>query len=117
MGIQAIREFGPVTLLSLDEIDDDAVIVPTYGVPEDEAALEAIGRAFDDREVIGLSARPVIRFEPAPWLIAGQKEEHQTGRARTRISFKDIVVDGHAERTPFDLALHGGQVIGLRSSA
>ena len=29
MGIQAIREFGPVTLLSLDEIDDDAVIVPT----------------------------------------------------------------------------------------
>jgi len=29
MGIQAIREFGPVTLLSLDEIDDDALIVPT----------------------------------------------------------------------------------------
>jgi len=29
MGISAIREFGPVTLLSLDEIDDDALIVPT----------------------------------------------------------------------------------------
>ncbi len=29
MGIQAIREFGPVTLLDLDEIDDDALIVPT----------------------------------------------------------------------------------------
>lgn len=29
MGIQAIREFGPVTLLSLDELDDDALIVPT----------------------------------------------------------------------------------------
>jgi len=29
MGIQAINEFGPVTLLSLDEIDDDALIVPT----------------------------------------------------------------------------------------
>jgi DUF917 family protein len=29
MGIQAIREFGPVTLLPLDEIDDDALIVPT----------------------------------------------------------------------------------------
>jgi DUF917 family protein len=29
MGISAIQEFGPVTLLSLDEIDDDALIVPT----------------------------------------------------------------------------------------
>ncbi len=29
MGIQAIREFGPVTLLDLNEIDDDALIVPT----------------------------------------------------------------------------------------
>jgi len=29
MGMQAIREFGPVTLLSLDEMDDDALIVPT----------------------------------------------------------------------------------------
>lgn len=29
MGIQAIREFGPVPLLSLDEIEDDALIVPT----------------------------------------------------------------------------------------
>ncbi len=29
MGIQAIREFGPVELVSLDEIDDDDLIVPT----------------------------------------------------------------------------------------
>ena len=29
MGISAIQEFGPVTLLSLDEINDDALIVPT----------------------------------------------------------------------------------------
>lgn len=29
MGIQAIEEFGPVTLLTLDEIEDDALIVST----------------------------------------------------------------------------------------
>jgi DUF917 family protein len=29
MGIQSIREFGPVTLLSLEEVDDDSLIVPT----------------------------------------------------------------------------------------
>ena len=29
MGISAIQEFGPVTLLTLDEIEDDALIVPT----------------------------------------------------------------------------------------
>ena len=41
-------------------VANDAVIVPTYGVPEDEAALEVIGQAFDDREAVGLSARDLL---------------------------------------------------------
>ncbi len=37
-----------------------AVIVPTYGLPEDEAALEVIRTAFAGREAIGLSARDLL---------------------------------------------------------
>ncbi len=33
-----------------------AVVVPTYGVPQDDRALEALGEAFADREVVGLPA-------------------------------------------------------------
>lgn len=38
-----------------------AVIVPTYGVPEDEAALEEIAEAFAGRQVIGLPAADLLR--------------------------------------------------------
>ena len=39
-----------------------AVIVPTYGQPERDAqAMSAIGKAFPDRDIIGLDARQVIR--------------------------------------------------------
>ncbi len=39
-----------------------AVVVPTYGQPEkDQLAMEAIGKAFPDRETIGIDARTVIR--------------------------------------------------------
>jgi agmatine deiminase len=37
-----------------------AVLVPTYGEINDEAALRAIGDAFPDREVIGIDCRPLI---------------------------------------------------------
>ncbi len=37
-----------------------AVIVPTYGLPEDDAALEVIDHAFQGREVIGLPARDLL---------------------------------------------------------
>ena len=43
-------------------IINGAVIVPTYGQPEkDTQALEAIRRAFPEREAIGIDARTVIR--------------------------------------------------------
>ncbi|MGB5682121.1 MAG: agmatine deiminase family protein [Polyangiales bacterium] len=41
-------------------VANGAVIVPTYGLPEDDAALEAIGHAFQGREVIGLPARDLL---------------------------------------------------------
>lgn len=41
-------------------IANAAVIVPTYGVPEDEAALGAVADAFPDREAIGLPARDLL---------------------------------------------------------
>ncbi|MGB5266615.1 MAG: agmatine deiminase family protein [Polyangiales bacterium] len=41
-------------------IANSAVIVPTYGVPEDEAALKEIANAFSGREVIGLPAADLL---------------------------------------------------------
>jgi agmatine deiminase len=41
-------------------VANDAVIVPTYGVAGDEAALGAIGDAFTGREVIGLPALDLL---------------------------------------------------------
>ena len=39
-----------------------AVLVPTYGQPEnDRRAMERIGEAFPGREIIGIDARPIIR--------------------------------------------------------
>ena len=42
MGISAISEFGPVTLLSLDEMDDDALIVPTAMMGAPTVMLEKL---------------------------------------------------------------------------
>lgn len=41
-------------------IANRAVIVPTYGVPEDEDALREISNAFPKREVIGLPGRDLL---------------------------------------------------------
>jgi agmatine deiminase len=41
-------------------VANEAVVVPTYGLPEDDAALEAIGHAFEGREAIGLPARDLL---------------------------------------------------------
>lgn len=41
-------------------IINGAVLVPTYGVPQDEAALVAIGQLFPERAVIGIDCRPLI---------------------------------------------------------
>lgn len=42
-------------------IANEAVIVPIYEIPEDQAALREIARAFPDREVIGLPAQDLLR--------------------------------------------------------
>ena len=41
-------------------IINKAVLVPTYGDEMDGAALEAIGRCFADRAIIGVDCRPLI---------------------------------------------------------
>jgi agmatine deiminase len=41
-------------------IINGAVLVPTYGVPQDAAALEALKPVFPDREVIGINCRMLI---------------------------------------------------------
>jgi agmatine deiminase len=41
-------------------IINGAVLVPTYGVPQDEAALAALRPVFPDREIIGVDCRVLI---------------------------------------------------------
>jgi len=41
-------------------IINGAVLVPTYGVPEDAVALESIRPCFPDREVVGIDCRGII---------------------------------------------------------
>lgn len=41
-------------------IANEAVIVPTYGVPEDDVAVRIIGSAFEGREAIGLPSRDLL---------------------------------------------------------
>ena len=41
-------------------VANDAVIVPTYGIPEDELALAEIAKAFPKREVIGLPGADLL---------------------------------------------------------
>lgn len=41
-------------------IINGAVLVPTYHVPQDEAALKILQTVFPDREVIGIDCRPLI---------------------------------------------------------
>lgn len=41
-------------------IINDAVLVPTYQVAEDEAALEILAECFPGREIIGINCRPLI---------------------------------------------------------
>lgn len=41
-------------------IINGAVLVPTYGVPQDKAALEILQSAFPDRTVIGINCRELI---------------------------------------------------------
>ena len=42
-------------------IANRAVIVPTYGVPEDEEALATLALLFPERHTIGLSSRAILR--------------------------------------------------------
>lgn len=41
---------------------NEAVIVPTYGQPDlDEEAMDLVGQAFPDREIVGIDAKVVVR--------------------------------------------------------
>ena len=41
-------------------IGNRVVIVPTYGVPNDDIAVEAIGRCFPGRRVVGIAAKAIV---------------------------------------------------------
>ena len=41
-------------------IINGAVLVPTYGVPQDQKALEILRGCFPDRDIVGLDCRPLI---------------------------------------------------------
>ena len=41
-------------------IINGAVLVPTYNVPQDKAALQILQTVFPDREIIGIDCRPLI---------------------------------------------------------
>jgi agmatine/peptidylarginine deiminase len=41
-------------------IINDAVLVPTYGVSQDDAALQILQTCFPDREIIGINCRTLI---------------------------------------------------------
>jgi agmatine deiminase len=41
-------------------IANHTVVVPTYGTPHDDAAVEAIGRLFPGRRAVGVSARAIL---------------------------------------------------------
>jgi agmatine deiminase len=41
-------------------IINQAVLVPTYGVSQDEAALQILQACFPDREIIGINCRILI---------------------------------------------------------
>ena len=36
------------------------MLAPSYGDPADAAALAVLGRAFPDREIVGVPCRPLI---------------------------------------------------------
>ena len=38
-----------------------ALLVPTYGVPQDEEALEILRRALPEREIVGVNCRTLTR--------------------------------------------------------
>jgi len=48
------------------------VIVPVGGIPEDDAALEVLGKAFPDREVVGVPAALISHGGGGPHCITQQ---------------------------------------------
>ena len=41
-------------------LSNTSVIVPTYGAPNDAAAVRAVGECFPERKAVGLSARAIL---------------------------------------------------------
>jgi agmatine deiminase len=53
-------EIAPASYMNFT-ITNDAVIVPQYGAPNDEAALDALRPFFADRAIVGLPADAILR--------------------------------------------------------
>jgi agmatine deiminase len=66
-------------------LGNSSVVVPVYGTPHDQAAVDALAAVFPGRRVIGLDARPVLagggafhcisREQPAPRARLADKEQ------------------------------------------
>jgi agmatine deiminase len=64
---------GPIVIPYMNfYVADDAVIVPVGGVPEDEPALEIVGKAFPDREVVGVPGALISHGGGGPHCITQQ---------------------------------------------
>ncbi len=59
-------------------IANHAVVVPTYGVPADEAAVKAIAKLFPGRKTVGLSARAILNGGGAFHCITQQQPAPET---------------------------------------
>lgn len=60
-------------------IGNRTVIVPTYGVPGDDAAVASIGRCFPDRRTIGVPARSVVGSGGGAFHCITQQQPASTG--------------------------------------
>jgi len=64
-------------------IINGAVLVPTYGVPEDSVALQRLRPLFPDRELIGIDCRPLIQQHGSLHCISMQYPAGVVGNRRT----------------------------------
>jgi agmatine deiminase len=62
-------------------IGNRTVVVPTYGVPADDRAVQAIAALFPDRRTVGIDARAVLTGGGAFHCISREQPRDRTAAA------------------------------------